>query len=108
MSYVLVFQELSTEYEYCATCLIIQKSAWLDKNKDALKEPVKERVVLYGSLDDNLPCEFSVCVGPSTILAGPNSVCMTHLLNNNPMAPLGKTLQVGSAGDLRIRHGRNS
>lgn len=94
---------LAIDIDWCATCLIIQKSAWLEKHKEEISKPVKELVRLYGSIDPDLPCEIAVTTGPSTILAGPNSVCMTHLLNNNPMQPPGKTLQLGSAGDMRIR-----
>lgn len=109
---ILRFEGLSLEYDWCATCLIVQKSWWLSiqENVDQVNKmsKVPGRHIFYVDLNPDLPCEEAITTGPSTILPGPNSVCATHLLNTNPMKPPGKTLQLGSAGDMRIRHGRNN
>lgn len=100
---ILRLQGLSEDYEWCATCLIAQKAAILN-DPEVLRRirEAKGLVTILVSPIQSLPMEISVTVGPSTILGGPNSVCFTHLIADNPNAS-GRQLAIGKSGDVKMR-----
>lgn len=105
---VLRFEGINPDYEFCATCLIVQKSAFLAgegvREKIAKLGKLNGTHVTYIPINPNLPFEEAITVGPSTVLPGPNSVCATHLATT-PDSPLaGTKTALITDGSTKIRH----
>ncbi len=105
---VLRFEGLGAEFQFCATCLIVQKSAFLanDEIKKELEISGKKPGIhiTYIPINKNLPCEEAITIGPSTVLPGPNAVCATHLATT-PQSPLaGTRTALITDGSTKMRH----